>query len=70
MVPHVMCQRCEHIFSSDASLQDTVSCPECGYSGTPKRVMKPTGFPSLEVFTRNWQKAKGTAASSDTTQDK
>jgi DNA-directed RNA polymerase subunit RPC12/RpoP len=58
-IPHVMCQRCEHVFASDATLEDTVQCPECGCRATPKRVMRPSGFPSLEAFKRNWQRATG-----------
>lgn len=64
MTPHVMCQRCEAIFAADATLVDSVRCPACGYQGAPKRVMRASGPPSLEVFTRNWQKATGKKSAS------
>jgi hypothetical protein len=53
--PHVMCAECEHVFPSEAGLTDTVKCPKCGYRGPPKGVMRPSGPPDLETFTRNWR---------------
>lgn len=62
MTPHVMCRSCQFVFPSDAKLDEEVTCPECGHSAEPAGVMRPTGFPSLETFRRNWQKAHGGTA--------
>lgn len=56
--PQVMCENCQTVFPSAASKDDTVICPACQHEGKPGRVMKVTGFPSLETFKRNWQKVK------------
>ncbi len=56
--PQVMCAQCQHVFPSDAGLEDTVTCPVCGYSGTPGGVMKQSSFPSAEEFKRNYQASK------------
>lgn len=59
MTPHVRCAECGHVFAADAGMDDEVTCPECGHHGSPGGVMRPTGFPSLETFTRNISKARG-----------
>jgi DNA-directed RNA polymerase subunit RPC12/RpoP len=56
--PHVLCAKCQHVFPADATLDDVVMCPKCSHEGKPARIMKATGFPSLETFTKNWQRAK------------
>jgi DNA-directed RNA polymerase subunit RPC12/RpoP len=56
--PHIMCASCQHIFASEATLDDVVTCPNCSHEGKPERIMKATGFPSLETFTKNWQRSK------------
>lgn len=53
MTPHVRCAHCGNVFASDAELEDEVTCPACGHTAPPAGVMRPTGFPSLEVFRRN-----------------
>ena len=59
MTPHVRCADCGHVFPSDATMDDEVTCPACGRTGTPAGVMRPTGFPSMEVFRRNVEKLRG-----------
>jgi len=59
MTPHVRCGECGHVFASDATMDDDVLCPACGHCGAPGGVMRPTGFPSLEVFRRNVEKLRG-----------
>ena len=59
MTPHVRCAYCSHVFPSDATMDDEVTCPSCGNSGPPGGVMRPTGFPSLEVFRRNVETLRG-----------
>lgn len=66
MIPHVMCRHCGHVFSSDAEGDEQVKCPACGRTDTPSGLMRPTGFPSLEVFTRNWQRVREVEGSSGT----
>jgi DNA-directed RNA polymerase subunit RPC12/RpoP len=56
--PHVMCANCQHVFPSEATLEDIVVCPNCSHESKPERIMKATGFPSLETFTKNWQRSK------------
>lgn len=56
--PHAMCARCGHTFPSKAGLGDEVTCPVCDHVGTPARVMRPTGFPSLDAFERSWQRSR------------
>ncbi|MGL4610344.1 MAG: hypothetical protein ACRCYY_11825 [Trueperaceae bacterium] len=58
LTPHVMCAKCQHVFPSEASLEQNTTCPNCAHEGKPARIMKPTGFPSLDVFTKNWQRSK------------
>lgn len=59
MTPHVRCAECGHVFAVDATMDDEVSCPQCGHRGNPGGVMRPTGFPSLEVFRRNVARSRG-----------
>ncbi|MEJ2357072.1 MAG: hypothetical protein P8Y13_03185 [Deinococcales bacterium] len=59
MIPHVRCADCGHVFPADATMDDEVTCPECGHAGTPGGVMRPSGYPSLEVFKRNVAKLRG-----------
>jgi DNA-directed RNA polymerase subunit RPC12/RpoP len=56
--PHVMCTNCQHVFASEATLEQTVICPNCSHKGRPERVMKVTGFPSLETFKKNFGRSK------------
>lgn len=58
VIPHVMCRHCGHVFSSEVEIEEPVQCPACGRTDTPRGVMRPTGFPTLDVFTRNWQRAQ------------
>ena len=58
MTPHVRCAECGQVFASDATMNDDVTCPACGHRGTPGGVMRPTGFPSLDVFRRNVEKLR------------
>lgn len=59
MTPHVLCAECGNVFENDASMEDEVTCPACGHRGPPGGVMRPSGFPALEVFRRNIEKARG-----------
>ncbi len=59
MTPHVRCRACGEVFPSEAGMDDDVTCPACGHRGSPAGVMRPTGFPSLEVFRRNVEKSRG-----------
>ncbi len=56
--PQVMCAKCQSVFPSEATLADVVICPNYTHEGKPERVMKATGFPNLETFTKNWHRAK------------
>lgn len=53
--PRVMCARCQAIFPEPETVEDTVTCPECGHQGTPRGVMHAATFPSLDAFKHNWQ---------------
>lgn len=52
-----MCAACRHVFASEAGAQDAVDCPECGFSGPPAALMRPSPPPSLEVLCRSWRRA-------------
>jgi len=58
ITPHVLCGHCGHVFASEAGLEDEVTCPACGHTAPPGGVMRPTGFPTLEVFRRNVEAAR------------
>ena len=66
-IPQAMCARCQHVFALPKA--DEVTCPVCGHRGAPGRLMRVSGFPDMETFTRNWQRAKTrspeTSASAD-----
>jgi DNA-directed RNA polymerase subunit RPC12/RpoP len=53
-----MCANCQHIFASEATLDNVVVCPNCSHEGKPERIMKATGFPSLETFKKNFERSK------------
>jgi predicted nucleic acid-binding Zn-ribbon protein len=69
VTPHVMCRHCGHVFSSDTEIEEPVQCPACGRTDTPRGVMRPTGFPTLDVFTRNWQRAQEAERSPEGTRE-
>jgi len=70
--PQVMCAACGHVFPhpivpAEASVLSEVSCPACETQAKPKGIMKPSGFPSLETFERNWKKSKSVDSPSSKT---
>lgn len=58
------CASCGEIFASDAEPEQPVRCPACGFEGPTGGVMR-VGPPSLESFTRNWQRAHAHARTED-----
>ncbi len=56
--PQVMCAKCQHVFAAEATLEQTVICPNCSHEGKPERIMKATGFPSLETFKKNFERSR------------
>ncbi len=56
--PQVMCGNCGHVFPSEADKDEKINCPNCDYSGLPAGIMRASGFPSLETFTKNWQRSR------------
>lgn len=64
ITPQVMCSACGHVFPTlslpheSSPMAEEITCPECKTHAKPKGVMQPTGFPSLDIFKRNWQRSK------------
>lgn len=60
MRPHAMCAACREVFAADVLRDEPVTCPACGHRGAPAGLMRPSGFPRLETFTRNYLRARAT----------
>jgi len=67
ITPQAMCAACGHIFPTDKSATEEVTCPVCDTKSKPKGIMQPSGFPSLETFEKNWKKSKAVEAADSKT---